>query len=161
MDARKKRYDGTDALALLEGMDKLVAARGKKIAEFDLKEDRPSDEVLLAHLLGPTGNLRAPTARIGKTLLVGFNAGLIGKSSANRRLLPGIDGHRVPERDGSIGIDRELECKCWRWLSVKESDRQLVALVDIQINLIALSVLTSVAAQPGDLAGHVPVEIKS
>jgi hypothetical protein len=29
---------------------------------------------LLTHLLGPTGNLRAPTARIGKTLLVGFNA---------------------------------------------------------------------------------------
>ena len=25
------------------------------------------------HLLGPTGNLRAPTARVGKTLVVGFN----------------------------------------------------------------------------------------
>jgi hypothetical protein len=23
--------------------------------------------------LGPTGNLRAPTAKVGKTLLVGFN----------------------------------------------------------------------------------------
>jgi arsenate reductase-like glutaredoxin family protein len=74
VDARKQRFDGTDALALLEGMDKLVAARGKKIVEFDLKKDRPSDEILLAPLLGPTGNLRAPTARIGKTLLVGFNA---------------------------------------------------------------------------------------
>ena len=27
----------------------------------------------VAHLLGPTGNLRAPTLRKGKTLVVGFN----------------------------------------------------------------------------------------
>lgn len=73
MDARKKRFDGTDALVLLDGVEKLVAARGKKIVEFDLKKDRPTDEVLLAHLLGPSGNLRAPTARVAKTLLVGFN----------------------------------------------------------------------------------------
>lgn len=73
VDARKKRFDGANALTLLDGMEKLVAARGKKIVEFDLKKDRPTDEVLLTHLLGPTGNLRAPTARIGKTLLVGFN----------------------------------------------------------------------------------------
>jgi hypothetical protein len=31
----------------------------------------PKDAV--AAMLGPTGNLRAPTARVGKTLLVGFN----------------------------------------------------------------------------------------
>jgi arsenate reductase-like glutaredoxin family protein len=63
----------TEALRLLDGVKRLVAARGKKIAEFDLANDRPNDETLLAHLLGPTGNLRAPTARIGDTLLVGFN----------------------------------------------------------------------------------------
>jgi hypothetical protein len=34
----------------------------------------PDEETLLAHLLGPTGNLRAPTLRKGKTLLVGFSA---------------------------------------------------------------------------------------
>jgi arsenate reductase-like glutaredoxin family protein len=73
VDARKERYEGADALALLVGIDTLVAARGKAIARFDLKKDRPADEVLLAHLLGPSGNLRAPAARIGKTLLVGFN----------------------------------------------------------------------------------------
>ena len=38
-----------------------------------MKKDPPDDETLLAHLLGPTGNLRAPTLRRGKTLLVGFN----------------------------------------------------------------------------------------
>jgi arsenate reductase-like glutaredoxin family protein len=73
VDATKVRYAAKDALKLLTGIEKLVAARGKKIDIFDLVKDRPADEVLLAHLMGPTGNLRAPTARIGKTLVVGFN----------------------------------------------------------------------------------------
>jgi hypothetical protein len=50
-----------------------VVARGKKVVTFDMKKDPPDDETLAAHLLGPTGNLRAPTLRKGKTLLVGFN----------------------------------------------------------------------------------------
>lgn len=72
-DANKTRIGEKDVLQLLDGVDKLVAMRGKKVEEFDLKKDRPDDETLLARLLGPTGNLRAPTARVGKTLLVGFN----------------------------------------------------------------------------------------
>jgi arsenate reductase-like glutaredoxin family protein len=73
VNAAKVRYGEAEALKLLKGVEKLVVAKGKKIQEFDLKNDRPSDEVILAHLLGPTGNLRAPTARIGKVLMVGFN----------------------------------------------------------------------------------------
>jgi arsenate reductase-like glutaredoxin family protein len=73
VNATKVRIGRDGALALLAGMDRLIAARGKSVADFDLKKDRPDDETLLAHLLGPTGNLRAPTARVGKTLLVGFN----------------------------------------------------------------------------------------
>ena len=38
-----------------------------------MKKNPPDDETLLSHLLGPTGNLRAPTFRKGKTLVVGFN----------------------------------------------------------------------------------------
>jgi arsenate reductase-like glutaredoxin family protein len=73
VNATKTRLGRDEALKLLAGMDRLVAARGKAVAVFDLKKDQPDDETLLAHLLGPTGNLRAPTARVGKTLLVGFN----------------------------------------------------------------------------------------
>ena len=40
---------------------------------FSMTRNRPDDETLLAHMLGPTGRLRAPTLRRGKTLLVGFN----------------------------------------------------------------------------------------
>jgi len=53
--------------------DNVLVAKGKKIVSFDMKKDPPDRETLLAHLLGPTGNLRAPTVRRGKTLLVGFN----------------------------------------------------------------------------------------
>jgi arsenate reductase-like glutaredoxin family protein len=73
VDARKVRFDADEALKLLDGVATLVAARGKKIEVFDLKKDRPADAELLARLMGPTGNLRAPTARVGKTLVVGFN----------------------------------------------------------------------------------------
>lgn len=47
--------------------------KGKKVTVFDLKKDRPSDDELLSHMLGSTGNLRAPTVVRGKTVLVGFN----------------------------------------------------------------------------------------
>ena len=73
VDATKTRYGAADALKLLSGIDTLVAAKGKKVETFDLKNDRPDDAELLARLMGPTGNLRAPTARVGRTLVVGFN----------------------------------------------------------------------------------------
>ncbi len=38
-----------------------------------MKNDPPDDDTLLAHILGPTGNLKAPTLRLGDTLLVGFS----------------------------------------------------------------------------------------
>ena len=47
--------------------------RGKNVVDFDLAKERPDDETLLKHLIGPTGNLRAPTVRVGDTLAVGFN----------------------------------------------------------------------------------------
>jgi len=52
---------------------RFVAMRGKNIVDFDLTKERPDDETLLKHLIGPTGNLRAPTVRVGDTLAVGFN----------------------------------------------------------------------------------------
>lgn len=62
-----------EALALARKCDRVVAAKGKKVVTFDLRKDKPADDELLAVLLGPSGNLRAPTAVVGKTLVVGFN----------------------------------------------------------------------------------------
>ena len=72
-NASKERKGRAEALALAKTADKIVVAKGKKVVTFDMKKDRPGDATLVAHLLGPTGNLRAPTIRRGKTLYVGFN----------------------------------------------------------------------------------------
>ena len=68
--ASRKLQSG-DARDMLSAADRLVAVKGKKISEFDVKK-AVSDEAVTA-MLGPTGNLRAPTIRVGKTLFVGFN----------------------------------------------------------------------------------------
>ena len=73
MNAKKERIGEADAIALLDGINKLWVMRGKKVQSFDLVKDRPEDEALIKVMLGPTGNLRAPTIRKGKTLLVGFH----------------------------------------------------------------------------------------
>jgi len=73
VDAKKERYGADEALGLLKGMTKLLVAKGKKVTDVDLKKDRPDDDTLAALVLGPTGNLRAPTMKVGKTMLVGFN----------------------------------------------------------------------------------------
>ena len=48
-------------------------AKGKKVLELDMKKDPPSAADLAAVVLGPTGNLRAPAIKTGKSWLVGFN----------------------------------------------------------------------------------------
>ena len=63
----------TDALALVRQADRLVVAKGKKLTELDLGGERPSDDTVAKLMLGPTGNLRAPTLRVGRTLVVGYN----------------------------------------------------------------------------------------
>lgn len=61
-----------DALQLAAKASEIVVAKGTKVSRFS-RRSRPDDSTLLAHLLGPTGNLRAPTIITGKTMLVGFN----------------------------------------------------------------------------------------
>jgi len=48
-------------------------ARGKKSAVFDVKQDGLPPVADLAQVaLGPSGNLRAPTLRLGDDWIVGF-----------------------------------------------------------------------------------------
>jgi arsenate reductase-like glutaredoxin family protein len=51
----------------------LIAAKGKKVTTLELAPASPSDDTLADLMLGPTGNMRAPTLRVGETLLVGYN----------------------------------------------------------------------------------------
>lgn len=66
-----RKLQADDARELLNDSDHLIAIKGKKIQQFDTRKTVPEDAVTA--MLGPTGNLRAPTLRLGKTLIVGFN----------------------------------------------------------------------------------------
>jgi arsenate reductase-like glutaredoxin family protein len=50
---------------------RVIVAKGKKVSEFAPGGKAPAEVV--EAMLGPTGNLRAPTIRKGKTVVVGFN----------------------------------------------------------------------------------------
>ena len=74
MDAKKTTLKGPDALGLARSAQQLYVSKGKQIVHVDMRRDAPDDATLLGLLLGPTGNLRAPTVRQGHTLIVGFDA---------------------------------------------------------------------------------------
>ena len=60
-----------DAARMARAASRVIVAKGKKVTEFKPGGKAAAD--LVAAMLGPTGNLRAPTARIGKVIVVGFN----------------------------------------------------------------------------------------
>ncbi len=60
-----------DAAAIAKQASLVVVAKGKKVSEF--KPGGKAGKELVDAMLGPTGNLRAPTLRAGTTVLVGFN----------------------------------------------------------------------------------------
>jgi arsenate reductase-like glutaredoxin family protein len=72
-DAKKATIKGAAALGVLKDVDQLYVAKGKRVVHVDLTREPPPRQELLALLLGPTGNLRAPTLRKGRTLIVGFD----------------------------------------------------------------------------------------
>jgi arsenate reductase-like glutaredoxin family protein len=72
-DAKKATIKGDAALGVLKGVEQLYVAKGKRVVHLDLRRDKPPRAELLGLLLGPTGNLRAPTLRKGRTLIVGFD----------------------------------------------------------------------------------------
>ena len=82
-DAKKATLTRRDALRLASQVHEVYAAKGKSAVHIDLRKDQPDDEALAKVLLGPTGNLRAPTLRVGKKLIVGFEPEMY------RRLLEG------------------------------------------------------------------------
>ena len=72
-----KKLSDREARSLLKAASKLHVAKGKKLSEFNVG-DSFSEEAVAA-MLGPTGNLRAPTIVRGKTLIVGYNEELFSK----------------------------------------------------------------------------------
>lgn len=71
VDARKEAIDADRAWMLLKGASKVSVAKGKRFFSFYQVEKQK--EALLKEAIGPTGNLRAPTYRVGDEFVIGFN----------------------------------------------------------------------------------------
>ena len=79
VDAKKATITRRQALEVLEGVDELYATKGRKVIHVDLEREKPDRATLEGLLIGPSGNLRAPTLRRGRTLLVGFDEATYSK----------------------------------------------------------------------------------
>jgi hypothetical protein len=66
VDAKQKRFGAKDLPALFRGARRITVCKGARVTVL------APDALDPALLLGPTGNLRAPTARVGKDWYVGF-----------------------------------------------------------------------------------------
>ena len=67
-----RKLDRSDARELAAAASRVIVAKGRRVQRFEPR-GAPDDAVLDA-MVGATGNLRAPLLRVGKTLLVGFDA---------------------------------------------------------------------------------------
>lgn len=72
-NSRKEPLDDAEARQLVESVERVLVARGRKIEELD------SGSVDLDQLRGRSGAFRAPIVRVGDTLLVGFHAETLGQ----------------------------------------------------------------------------------
>jgi arsenate reductase-like glutaredoxin family protein len=70
------KLGATEARKLIRDAGKIYIAKGKKLDQFD---GGKATKEILEKMLGTTGNLRAPTVKAGKKLLVGFNEDVYGK----------------------------------------------------------------------------------
>ncbi len=77
VDAKKETIVADEAMRLVLKANKVFAAKGKKVVEFTLNagklEGDATEEDLRKAIIGPSGNLRAPTLFCGKTWVVGFH----------------------------------------------------------------------------------------
>ena len=69
--ANKEKIDSHDAWKMLESATLIRTGKGKKLQEWNPKSDKKVE--ILKDVIGPSGNLRAPTWKIGDEFLVGFN----------------------------------------------------------------------------------------
>ncbi len=71
LDARKNRIDAGQAWNIINNATDICVAKGKQIVKFVEIADKQDD--VLKKVMGPSGNLRAPTLKVGNKYVVGFN----------------------------------------------------------------------------------------
>ena len=69
VDAGKEKIEAEQAWLILQKASIINAAKGKK--NLELKSENKAD--VMAASIGPSGNLRAPTIRIGNEYFIGHS----------------------------------------------------------------------------------------
>ena len=70
-NASKEKIDANQACEMIKSASSIHVAKGKKTISWNPKSD--DREEILKTVMGPSGNLRAPTWKIGSDILVGFS----------------------------------------------------------------------------------------
>lgn len=73
VDARKTKLPKRETVLMLRTTQRLVSIKGKRVDNWNLKKDPPIEKDLFGSIMGSTGNLRTPSLRVGKTMVVGFD----------------------------------------------------------------------------------------
>ena len=77
VDARKVSIDAKAALRLLRDADRIMVTKGKNVVGLDPRTT--PDAEMESLVIGRTGNLRAPTVRVGRTYAVGFSPEMLAQ----------------------------------------------------------------------------------
>lgn len=71
-DARKIKKTQEELIKLGHKHKRIISIKGKKPIDIDVKKEDITPAALLGLLVGPSGNLRAPTISVGPVLVIGF-----------------------------------------------------------------------------------------
>ena len=71
VNAGKVKFPEDAAWDQVRSCREVVAMKGKKIREFFVSESEKAE--ILEAVMGPSGNLRAPTLVVGEKMVVGFH----------------------------------------------------------------------------------------
>ena len=74
MNARKQRIGAEEAWQMLSQAKEVYVVNGRKIQHW--QPDETNKEAILAKAIGRSGNLRAPTIKVGDSYIIGFNEAL-------------------------------------------------------------------------------------
>ena len=106
MDATKTRIGRDDALKLLDGVEKLVAAKGKKIEVFDLRCLSPLDLSQIVPAVAKTGRLIV--LHEGRKTH-GFGAEIVARITEGARVPLKAPPLRIAAMDLPVPFAHELE----------------------------------------------------
>lgn len=79
VNARKESIEPDVAFEILQKVDDLHVVRGSKVYDFKLSNLTEQRAELESLIIGRSGSLRAPTIRVGRTMIVGFEPQIYGR----------------------------------------------------------------------------------